>query len=182
MNEIADRYRRLSARFADRITAVPSDRWDRPTPCEGWDARQLVDHVVGAQSRFRVRAGLGPIVTPSVADDPAAAWDTARGVVQADLDDPERANATFDGLLGRSTFAEAVDRFLHFDLIVHCWDLARAVGQDERIPPEDIAHVRAQLAVLGDRIYTSGQFAPALEPPPDADDQTRLLALLGRRV
>lgn len=36
MIEIADRYRRLSAGFADRIDAVPMDGWSLPTPCADW--------------------------------------------------------------------------------------------------------------------------------------------------
>ncbi|HLU46148.1 MAG TPA: TIGR03086 family metal-binding protein [Natronosporangium sp.] len=182
MTEIAMRYRRLSGQFADRLAAVPHDGWERPTPCQGWHVRQLVQHVVETQSLFRGLVGWDPIPTPPVAEDPTGAWDAARAVMQADLDDPDRAGTTFDGLLGRSTFAEAVDRFLNFDLIIHGWDLARATGQDDRIPPEDIAHVQAQMAVLGDRLYTSGQFAPALEPPAGADAQTQLLARLGRRA
>ncbi|HLV58654.1 MAG TPA: TIGR03086 family metal-binding protein [Natronosporangium sp.] len=182
MSEIADRYRRLSQRFADLIAAVPPDRWDDPTPCEGWTVRQLVGHVVETQSMFRKLVGREPIATPDVAEDPTGAWEAARTAVIADLEDPQRAAAEFDGVSGRSTFEQAVDRFLNFDLIVHGWDLARATGQDERIPPEDLAHVRAQAEALGDLLRSSGAFGPPVEPPPGADEQTRLLAFLGRRV
>ena len=182
MSEVADRYRRLSRRFADLVAAVPPDRWDDPTPCEGWSVRQLVGHVVESQSLFRKFVGREPIATPDVADDPVGAWEAARAVVLADLEDPERATAEFEGITGRSTFEQAVDRFICFDLVVHGWDLARATGQDERIPPEDLAHVRAQTEVLGDLMRSSGAFGPPIEPPADADEQTRLLAFLGRRA
>lgn len=181
MTDIADRYRRLATQFAGRIAAVPADRWDSPTPCEGWDARQLIQHVVETQSLFRKLVGREEIQTPPVDEDPAGAWEAARAVMQADLDDPERAGSEFEGLAGRMTFAQAVDRFLAFDLIIHGWDLARATGQDEHIPSEDLAHARAQAKLLGDLMYSSGHFRPGLTPPADADEQTRLLAQLGRR-
>lgn len=182
MSEIAQRYHRLAARFADRIAAVPDGRWDDPTPCEGWSVRTLVNHVVETQSKFRGLVGREPITTPDPATDPATAWDAARTVMQADLDDPARAAAGYEGAFGRGTFEEAVDQFLNLDLIVHGWDLARATGQDERIPSEDLAHVRAQADNLGDMMRRSGAFGPAVEVPADADEQARVLALLGRRA
>ena len=63
MSEIADRYRRLSDAFADKIAAVPDDSWERQSPCEEWKARDVVNHVVGtADTLVYVKAG-----TPSAA-------------------------------------------------------------------------------------------------------------------
>ncbi|MEO3854597.1 sigma factor-like helix-turn-helix DNA-binding protein [Acrocarpospora sp. B8E8] len=67
---------------------------------------------------------------PTVRDDPLGAFVRIRDQVQADLDDPAKAWATFDGRFGRWTFAEAIDRAICLDLAVHGWDLARAAGQD----------------------------------------------------
>ena len=181
MSEIADRYRRLAAAFTDKVAAVPAEGWDAPTPCDDWTARQLVGHVVDAQGMFLGFVGRSlPDDLPSVDDDPLAAWTAARDVVQGDLDDPERAAVEFDGMFGRQTFAQAVDRFLNFDLVVHGWDLARATGQDERIAPEDVARVQAAAEAFGDKMRGPGAFGDAVEPPADADDQDRLLAFLGR--
>jgi uncharacterized protein (TIGR03086 family) len=182
MSQISDRYRRLSDRFAARIAAVPEDRWANPSPCPEWNARDLVRHVVETQGMFLGLVGrkLGPV--PDVDADPAAAWDAARAVVQADLDDPERAAAEFDGLMGRSSFEQAVDRFLNMDLVVHGWDLARATGQDERIDPEDIRHVMTVAPTLGDNLRGPHVCGPEVEVPSGADEQTRMLAFLGRRA
>jgi uncharacterized protein (TIGR03086 family) len=182
MSEIADRYRRLSTAFADRVAAVPTDAWDSPTPCEEWTARDLVAHLVEVHGMFLGLVGRELRPGPSVDDDPLGAFVSARNQVQADLEDPERAGAEYDGYFGRTTFAETVDRFLGFDLVVHGWDLARATGQDERIPPEDVRRVWADTEVFGDAMRSSRTCGPAIEPPPGADEQARLLAYLGRRV
>ena len=131
MSEISERYKRLGDAFADKIAAVPHDRWDSQTPCEEWTARDLVGHVVNTQGMFLGFIGkeLGDV--PSVGDDPAAAWNTARRPVQAILDDPEQAKTEFEGMMGKSTFEAAVDRFLCTDLVVHGWDLARATGLED---------------------------------------------------
>jgi uncharacterized protein (TIGR03086 family) len=182
MTEISDRYRRLSDRFAERIAAVPADRWDDPTPCEGWTARDLVQHVVDSQGLFLGLVGREMPPLPDVAADPVAAWDAARAEILHGLEDPERAAEEFEGFFGRSTFAAAVDRFLNFDLVVHGWDLARATGQDDRIEPADLTRIDESAHAMGDALRGPGAFGPEIEPPPDADAQERVLAFLGREA
>jgi uncharacterized protein (TIGR03086 family) len=181
MTEIADRYRRLSDRFAERIAAVGSDQWDRPTPCDDWSARQLVEHVVASQGMFLGFIGREAPPPLPVAEDAVKAWDAARSEIQGALDDPEVATQEFDGYFGRSTFEAAVDRFLNFDLVVHGWDLARATGQDERIDPDDLRRIDEGARAFGDAMRGPGAFGPAVEPPEGADEQQRVLAVLGRR-
>jgi uncharacterized protein (TIGR03086 family) len=182
MTTVADRYRRLSADLTRTIEQVPSDRWGSPSPCEGWTALDLARHLVDVHGMFLGLVGrkLGP--APSVDEDVLAAWRAANGQLQADLDDPARAGAEFDGFFGRTTFAAAVERFVCFDLLVHRWDLARATGLDERLEPTEVAQLWAAVEGFGDTLRTEGVCGPAIEPPPDADEQTRLLCFLGRSV
>jgi uncharacterized protein (TIGR03086 family) len=181
MTEIADRYRRLSAAFADRIVAVPPDRWDDPTPCTDWTVRDLVAHVVQTQGVFRGLVGR-EVPDVDVTSDPLGAWVTASGLVQDDLDDPVRAGTTFEGHFGTQSFEQAVDRFLNFDLVVHGWDLARATGQDDTIDPGDLERAVAGAAAFGDAMRGPGAFGPQVDAPADADEQTKLMAFLGRRA
>jgi uncharacterized protein (TIGR03086 family) len=182
MAKTADRFRRLAGAFTDKVAAVPPDRWDSPSPCEDWTAREVVGHVVGTYGMFQGMVGrdLGDI--PSVDDDPLGAWTAARDVVQADLDDPERATQEFDGFAGRNTFEGAVDRFACMDLIVHNWDLSRATGLDEQLDPADVQRVREDAKGFGDMLRSPGVCGPAIDPPPGASEQDKMLAFLGRRV
>jgi len=182
MSEISERYRRLADEFANKIDKVPDDKWSAPTPCPDWTARDLVQHVVDTQGLFLGFVGkeLGEI--PTAMDDPAAAWAAARAKTQAELDDPKRAAAEFDGFTGRSTYEQGVNKFLCFDLVVHGWDLARSTGLDEEMEPDDVARVRKQAEAFGDAMRGPQAFGPELEPPAGADAQTRLLAFLGRRA
>lgn len=183
---VSDRFRRRSTGLTDVVTAVPDDQWDASTPCDEWNARQLVGHVIDTQYLFAGFIGLEPERGPSVDDDPVAAWHAARKVTQSALDDPALANQEFEGFSGRSTFASAVDRFLMVDLVIHRWDLATAAGLDTTLPDEDVAQLEISTRVLagevGDAMRTGGAFGPALDAPADADTQTRLLAFLGRRA
>jgi uncharacterized protein (TIGR03086 family) len=182
MSDTADRYRRLSDDFAATVATAPGDRWDDQSPCEDWKARDVVRHVVDTSGMFLGFVGKGLGEVPSVDDDAAAAWDQARGLIQGELDDPERATTTFTGLMGESTFEAAVDRFLCTDLVVHRWDLATATGQDVRLDPAEMAAVRESMAPMADQMRTPGALGPELTPPPGADEQTAFLAWAGRQA
>jgi uncharacterized protein (TIGR03086 family) len=182
MTEISDHYRRLAAAFTTRVEAVPSDRWESPSPCEGWTARDVVRHVVEGSSRFFHLIGLPAPDGPSVDEDPALAWAATSVEVQAALDDPRRAQTEYDSqTMGRSTFEQAVETFGTFDLFIHGWDLARAAGLDERLDPDEVHRLYEKVQPMDQMLRTPGVCGPKLEPPPDADEQTRLLAFLGRR-
>ena len=88
----------------------------------------------------------------------------------------------FEGFFGTQTFETAVDRFLCMDLVVHGWDLAHATGQNETIGADDLARVEAGALRFGDALRGPGVFGPAIDVPGDADEQTRVLAFLGRRA
>ncbi len=180
MSEIADRYRRLSGEFTDTVAGVPADQWSAPTPCEGWDARQLVQHVVDSHKLFLGFIG-DELDPPSADDDPMAAWVVARDAVQAVLDDPERASTEFTGMFGETTFEAGVDRFLSFDQVIHRWDLARATGQDTSIDDAEVARLMESAKSFGDAMRGPGAFGPEVDAPADADPQAKLLAYLGRR-
>jgi uncharacterized protein (TIGR03086 family) len=183
VSEISDRYRRLAAAFTDTVAGVPADRWSAQTPCDEWDARGLVGHVADSQGLLLGMVGRGLADDrPTVADDPLAAWSSARDTMQGALEDPEVAGTEFDGLMDRSRFDAAVDRFLCFDLVVHRWDLAHATGQDEAIASDDLARLREGMASFGDALHSPGVCGPALDAPDDASEQTKVLAELGRQA
>ncbi|GAB3205181.1 TIGR03086 family metal-binding protein [Marinactinospora thermotolerans] len=182
MSEISARYERLATEFAATVARVPAERWDAASPCAGWTALDVVRHVVDTQGAFLGLIGREAAPLPSVEEDPLAAWKGAAHGVQTVLDDPRQAATTFEGHFGVTAFEEAVDRFIAFDLVVHRWDLARATGLDERIAPADLRWIGEAAAGFATEPSAKEHFAPGLTPPPGADEQTRVLALLGRRA
>lgn len=178
----ADLYRRLAAGLTARVDAVPADRWENPSPCEGWTARDVLAHIVDTQAQMVGVVGLSIPDGPSVTADPAGAWRHTRDAVQAILDDPAKAGLEYDGHFGRTDLASTFRTFYCFDLVVHGWDIARATGLDETIPELDLDLLDGVIAQLGDSLHTDGVCGPALETPADADRTTRTLAALGRRA
>jgi uncharacterized protein (TIGR03086 family) len=183
MERIADRYRRLSAGLAQTVASVPADSWECASPCEGWNAADVLDHLIGSQGMFLELIGRTIEPGPSVRDDAAGAWATATAQVQAALDDPEIATTEFvSPFFGPTSFEASIEKFVCFDLAVHRWDLATATGLDATIDPDDIEWVSDAASAFGDMLHSPGVCGPALETTDDADPQTRMLAMLGRRA
>lgn len=183
MSEIADRYRKVAGQLSERVAAVPDGAWENPTPCEGWVARDVVQHLVEwLPAFFAERWPLPSTVIPSVDDDPAAAWAAVDGMLRAGLDDPAVATAEVDTPMGRKSYEAALDMICTNDLLIHTWDLARATGLDERLDPDEVAAMRAAMEPFADTLADSGHYGPRVPVPDDADDQTKLLAMVGRRA
>jgi uncharacterized protein (TIGR03086 family) len=119
---------------------------------------------------------------PSVDDDPAAAWLALRAALQGALDDPSVADRARDTPMGEKTFADAFGLIATPDVLIHTWDLARATGLDEVLDPDEVHRMAQGIDEIDDQaMRQSGHFGPRVEVPADADDQTRLLAWMGRR-
>ena len=56
--------------FRTRISQVTLDGWDRPTPCDEWDVRALVNHVVGWRRGQGVGLAIPEPDRPVQADSP----------------------------------------------------------------------------------------------------------------
>ncbi len=46
MTETADRFAVAAAGFSRTVAAVPATAWTNPSPCTGWNARDIVRHLV----------------------------------------------------------------------------------------------------------------------------------------
>jgi uncharacterized protein (TIGR03086 family) len=181
LDEIRDRHDRLSKAFAAKIDQIPSDKWESPSPCEGWSARDVVKHVSETPAMIFKMAGREFGDTPPVEKDPAAAFASTRQKIQDVLKDSDVATTEYDSVFGRTSLAQSIDRFINFDLVVHGWDLSRAAGLDERIDPQDIARVHAAAESLGDAARNPQVLGPEVPVPDDADEQTKLIGFLGRQ-
>ena len=66
------------------------------------------------------------------------------------------------------------------DVLVHTWDLARAVGADDRLDPEWCAIFFDDLPADPNVLSASGMFAAPVAVDDQADVQSKLLSRLGR--
>jgi uncharacterized protein (TIGR03086 family) len=184
--DIRDLYQRAVARFGDHVHAVRDDQWRAPTPCSEWDVRALVNHLV-SENRWapplfegRTIAEVGDRFDGDLlGDDPAGAWDdSAAAAVAAVREDgamERTVHLSFGDLPGREYAMQ-----LFADTLVHGWDLARAIGDDDRLDPELVEACAGWFERMESLYRSIGAVGDRPEVPPDADAQTRLLAAFGR--
>ncbi|MEU1014464.1 TIGR03086 family metal-binding protein [Streptomyces sp. NPDC005898] len=175
--------------FTDRVRAVRDDQWKAPTPCTDWTVRDLVNHLVSEQLWVPPLVRDGATVDDVgdtfdgdlLGSDPVAAWETAAAASRAAF----RAPRALDRAVHLS-FGETPATFycgqMTTDLVVHAWDLSRAIGADETLPGDLVDFAAREIEPYAAELAKSGLFDPPLEPPPGADAQSRLLALVGRRA
>lgn len=183
MNEISERYRRVAAQMTQRVAAVGNGAWDDPSPCEGWVARDVVRHMVDWMPPFLTAgAGVEAPYGPSVDDDPSGAWQTVTDWIQGLLDDPDTAASQFSHpRAGQHSLEDAIATFILGDVLVHTWDVARATGGDEQLDGDEVHRMITGMEPYDDMLRASGHYGPRVEVPADADEQTRLIAFMGRR-
>ena len=182
MIDVQDRYRQVSNGFDGAVRAVAADKWEAQSPCEQWRARDVVAHVV--QGHRGVISGVrGGESKPLGADeDPRQAWEEASRAIDEIAGDPEALAQEIDGPVGKMPAGEIIGRFVTMDLLVHTWDLARAVGAADRLDEDSVRHAYEALQPLDAMIRQPNVFGPKLEPPPGADLQTEFLYFLSRRA
>jgi uncharacterized protein (TIGR03086 family) len=195
MFDIAEQYDRLAGGFLARIEATPEDRWDAVSPCQGWTARDIVAHVInghrgitamvrGTQPQPAHGVGVsGMANAPEVAPDAdlAAAFAECRAGMLAVLTDPQLAATTLPGPMGMVAVEDAADVIGALELLVHSWDLARAVGGDETLDGDAVTRTYRALKPYYAGLQATGAFLPQVAPPADADPQTTFLCFTGRR-
>jgi uncharacterized protein (TIGR03086 family) len=184
-NDIPATYARRAAPFTAVVDRLPAAAWDAPSPCEGWAARDVLDHVMSSQRGFLTERGIALPATevdPTVTSDPVAAWHQHDMRMQQLLARPEVRDHAYDGVFGATTVGRSLVDFHGFDLIVHRWDIAAAAALDERFTDDELDVVERSADGFGDHLYDEGVCRPALSPTEGADRQERVLARLGRRT
>ena len=179
----AARYRRIADGFTRRAKAVAPDAWGNPAPCAGWVARDIVRHLVEWFPPFlEGGAGLALSAGPSVDTDPLGAWITLDKGVRGVFDAPDITTRRFEhDRAGSHALGDAIDMFFTGDVLIHTWDLARATGGDETLDPDEVHRMLVGLEPLDEMLRGSGQYGPRVAVPDDADEQTRLIAFVGRQ-
>jgi uncharacterized protein (TIGR03086 family) len=65
-------------------------------------------------------------------------------------------------------------------VLIHTWDLARATGVDETLDATEVHQMLVMSEPYDEMLRASGQYGPRVAVPDDADEQTRLIAFMGR--
>jgi uncharacterized protein (TIGR03086 family) len=154
------------------------DGWDRPTPCEGWVAIDVVTHLADWTPFLLEAVGRN---APDPADPPVERWRFVAAALQAIMSDPAEAATEIEtGPPGRMPIARAIAMFVTGDVLVHTWDLARSIDLEVDLDEATLSEQLTGMEPLEDAIRDSGHFGPRVDVPADASITDRLLAFTGR--
>src|SRR3954469_1288895 len=140
--------------FTEAVHAVGDDDWHAPTPDTEWDVAALVGHMIEEHrwaapllhgqdlesARMIVQGSRKLPVHGGVGANRAEEWDEAA----VESSDAFAADGALDRSVALSrgdTPARQYIAEMTFDLVVHGWDLAKAIGRDVEFPPEVVEHV-----------------------------------------
>jgi len=178
-------FRKATRGFMERARAIGADQWSAPTPCTEWNVRALVNHVAG-EFRWvpemlagRTVAEVGDRLDGDLlGDSPVNALDEARRAAVSALEAPGALARTVHLSFGDVPAAEYAKQ-MAIDSAIHSWDLARAVGAEERLDDELVEMAYVELQASAEDWRSAGVFGPQTTPSGDST-QAKLLALTGR--
>ena len=170
-----------------RVAAVRPDQWAAPTPCNEWDVRTLVNHIVSGNlwaaelATGRTIEDVGDRLDGDVlGEDPVAEYRISEELAAAAFHRPgaleQPCAVSYGPVPGEIYCGHRV-----LDVLIHGWDVAKATGQDATLPPELVDACIEIVTPQAELLAASGMFETGVEAPTGADAQTHLLALLGRR-
>ena len=168
------------------VAGIPADRWHADTPCEGWDVRALLNHVVSG-NLWAAELGAGATIEgvggrldgDMLGADPVGSYAASAKAAAEVFRRPGALDAPCAvsyGPVPGSVYAG--HRFI--DGFIPGWDLAAATGQDTTLDPDLIRACRQVAEPQVGAFRDAGALAGPLPVPPGASDQTRFLAMLGR--
>jgi uncharacterized protein (TIGR03086 family) len=176
MPEIVDLYRQAATWSIDKINGA-ADKLEAKTPCDEWDVRTLLNHILDTQ-RYFIAAAQGKDASPPapqppalISDDPVRDFAAARDELVGLYADPE--------VLKKGEMGIGV---AFSDMLIHGWDVAQATGQDATMPAGLAQSAYDTIHGKFTDEQRKGIFKPEIQVSGDADAQTRLLAYVGRRA
>jgi uncharacterized protein (TIGR03086 family) len=174
-------------RNTEAMANTPPEQHSARTPCPEFDARALMNHMVGANYFFAsVAEGQrleddGSGSPDLLGDDAAAAHHASATQLVSMLRRPGVLDRTFDFGFAQIP-GQAALGLMVMETTIHGWDLAKATGQDATIDP-----ALAEMLIAGAKALDSvrneqgNPFGFVVDVPDSAPPGDRLIALSGRQ-
>jgi uncharacterized protein (TIGR03086 family) len=186
MSDIAELHRQALDATRPFVAAIGPEQWTAPTPCQGWDVRALLNHLV-AGNWWAAELAAGQSISDVgdrldgdvIGADPLAAYDASAKAAAAAFAAPGALDApcavSYGPVPGSVYAGHRV-----IDVLIHGWDLAIATGQDPALDPVLVDACWEVVEPQAEMLRSSGAFGDEVPEAAGADPQARLLAVLGR--
>lgn len=185
--------RKTTLRVKEVVTGVKQSQVQDPTPCSEWDVCGLLNHLIGGlEFTAGCITGDVPNIRPNEAESSYMGETDVTVLIRAYHAGVDRALelAANPGALDQTAttpFGEMpVERIMMgtvMDQLVHCWDLARATGQDTSLDTGMVEFAYGMLVSGGfaDMGRQAGFVGAAVPVPDSASTQDKMIGYMGRQ-
>ena len=187
-----EHFSRVTDLLSALVEGTDTDQLGDGTPCSDFVVRDLIGHFTlgrfifaaglsGDKERGQELVGSMPAQLGDVlGDDHRATYRNASAELDSAVASLGDVDETVSLIFGDMPAGVAL-QMLSGDNLVHCWDLARATGQDFD-PPTDLVEASTGFFrnFITDDRRNGGGFGPEVTVPEDASALDRLLGLCGR--
>ena len=184
---------RVTQRTKEVASGVTQAQAADATPCSQWSVLDLFNHLIGGlEFTAGCITGNVPDIRPNEAESSYRGETNVAVLIRAYHAAVDRALelAAAPGALERTAmtpFGEMpVARIMMgtvMDQLVHCWDLARATGQDTALDSEMVEFAYGMLVSGGfaDMGRQAGFVGPEISVPDDSSLQDKMIGYMGRQ-
>ena len=177
MADVVERLRTAAAGLTRAISAGEANAaWDAASPCEGWSARDVADHIIGNYASVAGRLGSDVARTGDLPRD----WVTARDAVLHAVAQDGVLDTEVDSPAGKMPLGRFLAVYMELDTLIHTWDIARAVGADESLDEELCRRSYERFLPVDEAIRNTGAFGAKLDYADDDPIQVKMLRFFGR--
>jgi uncharacterized protein (TIGR03086 family) len=176
----------ITREVARLVGRVRDDQLDAPTPCTEMTVRDLLAHLVQFTIGFRMLAQKQPVSGGARPTGLPADWRALLPRVLDELADAWQLPAAWEGtvqLSGREMPGAMAGQIVTHELVLHGWDLARAIGAPYQADEPALRAAHDWVTATVERTGGKGQeglFAPPVPVDDDAPLLDRVVALAGR--
>lgn len=184
MSENSRNFTQAVLAFDAVVQRVAPEGWAQPSPCEGWDAADVVRHQCAVLNGVSAMAESGALARPEPpADDadPTAVWAETRERLMTALDQEGVLQQQGPFWFDLPSIDDVVG-FVVWDVVTHTWDLAQATSQPHALADDLVQRAHDIVAPRSEMMAETGRTKAALEIAADAPLLDRYLALVGRQA
>ena len=183
---------RTTARTKAVLAGVRQSQIDDPTPCAEWSVHGLVNHLIGGlEFTAGCIVGNPPNIRPSAAESSqldernvgnlSAAYNDRLARLLALAAEPGALERTAQTPFGEMAVSQIFVGTV-MDQLVHCWDLAKATGQDTTLDADLVAFALPLLqSGFADMGRQAGFVGPEIAVADDASPLDYMIAYMGRQ-
>ena len=165
------------------VAGVEANQMALPAPCQAWNVRELLNHIVGGNRSYariarrnQRRRAPGEDV---LGDDPTEAYRRSANDCKQAWSDSQLLDQMLPSHLGEMSGRTILGIHL-VETVGHAWDLATATGRQTQFDPDIVQAALEIIQGVLTELPRGTWFGPQREVSHDLSEIDRLAAFLGR--